>query len=208
MIDQTRHRLADIRRRLHHIIDHAPDIPVRPRRPSRREQDATDRRDGRFAPTPAGTSRPAGRSDPTLRAVIRREHDIQQWTTLLWQIVTATDDLLPAPAEPPTRLTLAGRHIIDDSIIRCRTHIDHAYDHLDQVLDLLAEQHRLTADDDAAHRWTERTKTLDTDLKRLAGRIGPVPVRMCRAGCGAPAPPYGHGATCVRCRKRHSRTSR
>jgi hypothetical protein len=206
MIDQTRSRLTEVCRRLLIIVDQAPDVVVRPRRPSRREQDSTDRRDGRFAPTTPGAGRPSGRSDPTLRAILSRERDIQQHTTKLWQIVNGTDDLLPPPQEPPTRLTLTGRHIIDDSIIRCRTHICTAADHLGLVLDHLAEQQRKTDDEDAAAHWTDRTQLIDRDLRRLAARIGPIPVRMCRAGCGAPAPPRGRGATCQRCRKARSRT--
>jgi hypothetical protein len=205
MIDQTRGRLTEVTRRLLVIVDQAPAVVVRPRRPSRREQDATDRRDGRFAPTTPGGGRPSGRSDPTLRAILTRERDIQQHTTQLWQIVNGTDDLLTPPAEPPTRLTLTGRHIIDDSILRCRHHIVVAADHLGLVLDLLADQQRKTGDDDAAAHWTDRTALIDRDLRRLATRIGPIPVRMCRAGCGAPAPPRGRGATCQRCRQARSR---
>jgi hypothetical protein len=205
MIDQTRGRLVEVCRRLLVIVDQAPAVVVRPRRPSRREQDATDRRDGRFAPTTPGGGKPSGRSDPTLRAILTRERDIQQHATQLWQIVNGTDDLLPPPQEPPTRLTLTGRHIIDDSILRCRHHIVVAADHLGLVLDLLADQQRKTGDEDAAAHWTDRTALIDRDLRRLAARIGPIPLRMCRAGCGAPAPPRGRGATCQRCRKQRSR---
>jgi hypothetical protein len=208
MIDQTRGRLTEVTRRLLVIVDQAPAVVVRPRRPSRREQDATDRRDGRFQPTTPGSGRPSGRSDPTLRAILTRERDIQSHTTQLWQIVNGTDDLLTPPQEPPTRLTLTGRHIIDDSIIRCRTHICTATDHLHLVLDLLAEQQRKTDDEDAAAHWTDRTQLIDRDLRRLAARIGPIPLRMCKAGCGAPAPPRGRGATCQRCRQARSRATR
>jgi hypothetical protein len=209
MIDQTRGRLVEVTRRLLVIVDQAPDVVVRPRRPSRREQDSTDRRDGRFAPTtPGGTGKPSGRSDPTLRAILARERDIQQHTTSLWQIVNGTDDLMTPPKEPPTRLTLTGRHIIDDSILRCRTHIVVATDHLGLVLDHLGELQRKTDDEDAALHWTDRTQLIDRDLRRLAARIGPIPLRMCRAGCGAPAPPKGRGATCARCRQTRSRLTR
>lgn len=37
------------------------------------------------------------------------------------------------------------------------------------------------------------------------GMLPPKDMRMCRAGCGAPAPAKGEGATCQRCRKRQSR---
>ena len=207
MIDQTLSRIVDVRRRLLHLVDHAPDLVVTPRRPSRREQDATDRRDGRFAPTPAGTSRPSARSDPTLRAVMSREREVQDHTTRLWEIVSATDDIIRAPTEPSTRLTLTGRAVIDDSLVRCRTHIVVGCDHLEDVCGHVASQRRLSGDDDAAAWWDDRISQIDRDLRRLTGRIGPVKLRMCRAGCGAPAPPYGQGATCVRCRQARSRTS-
>lgn len=68
-----------------------------------------------------------------------------------------------------------------------------------------------TAEPSTLEDWTARTEQLARRMAALAGSLSLWNGRLerrCKAGCGGAAPPKGEGATCERCRQRHSRDRR
>lgn len=199
-------------------------IAVTPRPPSQREARATDRADGNFQPTPVGASRPSGvYSDPTGRQVVAWEREVQDAVTRLFEVVVAAvevagglgltpvdedGDELDPPAEPPTRVTSAGRMVIDAGPGVCRASTIAGVGYVAAVADRLADRMRAAADREVADALLERSAWVGHVVSRRARRLDRAPVRRCAAGCGAAAPPRGKGATCERCRQRQSRQSR
>lgn len=154
--------------------------------PTQAEQRATERADGNYEPTPAGTSRRAGVSDPTIAATLAWERDVQHATTLLYAAVTAAVDIadslalvpidehgrtLRPPREPATRRTLSGRPIIDIDPPACRTAALDGLNYVRAVTDQLADRlHR--ADADAADGTQDRAHTLTIALVHAARTLG------------------------------------
>ena len=193
---------------------HDPPLPAA-RKPSRREQEATRRNDGRYEPT----VRTGGRSPHTQveAAILRHEYAVQAATTDLASLVSATVDILPTvtpPPEPPLRTTATGRTVIDVDPARCRRHIKACAVWLHGCIDQLERQARTHNAADAGPFGTgqlallsvlERARQLTRDITTIS-RKHDVPVgRLCRCGCGQPAPPKGEGATREVCRQRQSR---
>ena len=215
LIDQLRDHLTALTR-----TSPEPSLP-RPRKPSPREKEATRRADGRYEPTV--TNR--GRSPHTQveAALLAHEYAVQSATTDLSSLVTATLDIRPTdgngtlripPSEPPLRTTATGRTVIDVDPARCRNHILASAHWLAACTDHLADQaYTRNRQDDgpfgtgqlALLSVLERARQLTRDVTTIS-RKHDVPVgRLCRCGCGQPAPPKGEGATREVCRQRQSR---
>lgn len=188
--------------------------PPRVRTPSRAERDATDRADGRFEPTPAGSRRSSGTSDPTLAAVMRWETAVERRVTAFFEAVSAATAVaaslaidvrdehgrpLPPPAEPSVRHATDGRVVVEANPAACRRHLYAATVFLGAVVDALADRLLATDDPDAV---VGTAHALRDTLDRLAPRPDPVP--LCACGCRRP---LGSSRRPIRdaCQKRRER---
>lgn len=198
------------------------------RRPSKREQVATDRAsdsDGLFQPTAKGQGRrsPGQRSDPTGRAVEQWELEVQQATTRLYACVSAAADAasslgltvldergcpVVAPNDPATRRTLSGTLVVNVSPSGCRRAVLRASGYLGAVGDALAGRLAGCSDPEVGDRLLDVASLATRDLRALAGWVGGDgrPLRLCACGCRRPAPPKGEGATRPGCRTRRHRS--
>lgn len=204
------------------LIDIGPTSTVVARNPSRRDQAVTDRTpgpDGMFQPTPKTQSRHTGRSDPTGKAVVAWESEVQRAVTDLFAAVSGvislveslgirpTRDGVPVkpPAEPPTEKLPSGVHRVALDPAGCRRTLDDALGWIGLGCDQLAERMRAVSDPDVADRLLELGGEVRRTVLSLARRVAPDRPRLCACGCRRPAPPVGEGATRSGCRSRLQR---
>jgi hypothetical protein len=179
------HRLDTVIAALHTLIDCGPaDHQPPPRKPTVEEIASQDRADGRFAPTPAGTSRRTGISRPVEQAVLAWELEIQKAVTELWELVatshSVTSELaldLHAPPEPPTWVTANGRTLVARDPAGCRRDIQAAAAYLADVVDTVTERLRSTTHD-AHDGVTARATLIGGMVKRLHTRHATPPSRQ------------------------------
>jgi hypothetical protein len=169
---------------------------VHTRHPSRNERDATDRKDGRFQPTPTGPSRRADVSRPVEAAVLAWERKVAHALADLQTLTSRWDDIRPAPPPPAGGSSAAARrHVIDLSVWLDTTAAE-ACDRLERV------------DGEAWQHWRERTDLMLRQATRVARRWAAdrPHARPCRCvpACGLWVL-RGEGATHQACRKARSR---
>jgi hypothetical protein len=216
-------RLESIRAAMLDVIDMGIDETTLPtsRDPSRKEQDATDRRDGRFVPTPsgaAGATRQAGVSRPTENRVLAQEGAVQALTTHLYELCAQVEHSLVGEfgleldeIEPPTiredeaTYLRPSRTVVDLDVRACRRWTLDATFWLENVAGELAGVW-LAAEGDQADRVRGHATWFGTAVGALSRRLTPK-ARECACGCGEPAP-VGGGATRSGCRVRAHRAKK
>lgn len=178
-----------------------PTVDPPARRPSRREQAATDRADGRFWPTPVSPHVHTGTGDPTAAAVEQWERAVQHAVTGLASVMSGWAHLVALPSEPPTVVDGHGRTVIAVDPGSCRRWTVQAHGSLRELAAVLAERLRTWHDEGRA---AGDAATLLDDLRRELRRHGRQR-RACACGCGLDAPEVGKGAERASCRKRNQR---
>jgi hypothetical protein len=214
-------RLEAIRTAMLDVIDCGIDeytLPVS-RDPSRKEQDLTDRRDGRFTPSQAaGGTRQAGVSRPTENRVLAQEGAVQALTSHLHELCAQVEHSLVGEfgleldeLEPPTTredeatYLRPSRTVVDLDVRACRRWTLDATFWLENVASELAEVW-LAAEGEQADRVRGHATWFGTAVGSLSRRL--TPPRRCACGCGQEAPPKGEGATRSGCRSRMQRERR
>jgi hypothetical protein len=210
-------RLETIRSAMLDVIDLGIDENSLPtsRDPSRKEQDATDRRDGRFVPTPsgaAGATRQAGVSRPTENRVLAQEGAVQALTSHLFYLCSEVDRSIVGgfglevdEMEPPSLRNEEATYlrpskiVVDLDVRACRRWIDQATYWLENVAKELAALW-LASEGEHGDRVGGHATWFGTAVRAVEGRVSPTKVReWCQEGCGRPAE-VKDGYSRARCR--------
>jgi hypothetical protein len=193
-------RLETIRVAMLDVIDGGIDersLPL-PREPSRKEQDLTDRKDGRFLPSPraVGAARHAGTSSPTENRVLAQEGAVQALASHLFYLCSEVDrsvvggfGLDISEMEPPSlrheeaTYLKPSKIVVDLDVRACRAWIVDATLWLERVATELAALW-LAAEGEHGERIGGHVNWFGAAVRALEGRVRPSRAGECQEGCG------------------------